>query len=82
MADDAAALLTRIGQETSLRYAIHLITAASLIAHKRKVCNPGFEGLLPAAAQQGPWAPAAALFYHCSIEYVSEATFRYRTQQS
>ncbi len=37
LADDAAALLTRIGQETSLRYAIHLITAAALVAHKRKV---------------------------------------------
>lgn len=40
LSDDAAALLTRIGQETSLRYAIHLITAASLVAHKRKVRVP------------------------------------------
>ena len=29
-------LLTKIGAETSLRYAIHLITAANLIAQKRK----------------------------------------------
>ena len=35
-AGDAAALLTKIGHETSLRYAIHLITAAFLIAQKRK----------------------------------------------
>ena len=28
--------LLQIGKETSLRYAIHLITAASLIAQKRK----------------------------------------------
>lgn len=28
--------LIQIGKETSLRYAIHLITAASLIAQKRK----------------------------------------------
>ena len=35
-ADDAAELLTKIGHETSLRYAIHLISAASLIAAKRK----------------------------------------------
>jgi len=35
-ADDAKELLTKIGAETSLRYAIHLITAASLIATRRK----------------------------------------------
>lgn len=35
-AEDAKALLTKIGAETSLRYAIHLITAASLVAIKRK----------------------------------------------
>lgn len=29
-------VLLQIGKETSLRYAIHLITAASLIAQKRK----------------------------------------------
>merc|ERR1712025_843675 len=32
----AAALLTRIAMETSLRYAIHMITAASLVTAKRK----------------------------------------------
>lgn len=36
MTDDAKDVLTRIGQETSLRYAIHLITAANLVAKKRK----------------------------------------------
>lgn len=36
MADDALVLLTRIGMETSLRYAIHMIIAASLVAEKRK----------------------------------------------
>ncbi|DBA90549.1 TPA: RuvB-like 2 [Trebouxia sp. C0004] len=36
MTDDGKELLTKIGKETSLRYAIHLITAASLIAQKRK----------------------------------------------
>jgi RuvB-like protein 2 len=34
--DDARGLLTRIGQEASLRYAIHLISAAALIAAKRQ----------------------------------------------
>jgi len=36
MDDDAKALLTKIGTESSLRYALHLITAANLVCLKRK----------------------------------------------
>ncbi|KAL5988258.1 RuvB-like 2 [Asimina triloba] len=36
MSEDAKVLLTKIGVETSLRYAIHLITAAALSCQKRK----------------------------------------------
>lgn len=36
MSKDAKVLLTKIGVETSLRYAIHLITAAALACQKRK----------------------------------------------
>ena len=36
MTDEAKELLTKIGSTTSLRYAIHLITTASLVAQKRK----------------------------------------------
>jgi len=36
MTDEAKELLTKIGVETSLRYAIHLISAANLVALKRK----------------------------------------------
>ncbi|KAL3680937.1 hypothetical protein R1sor_023893 [Riccia sorocarpa] len=36
MTDEARDLLTKIGHETSLRYAIHLITASSLASLKRK----------------------------------------------
>lgn len=36
MSDDAMTVLTRIGIETSLRYAIQLITTANLVARKRK----------------------------------------------
>jgi len=36
MTDEAKDLLTRIGMETSLRYAIHMIMAASLVCTKRK----------------------------------------------
>ena len=37
IAEEAMGVLTKIGQETSLRYAIQLITAASLVCRKRKV---------------------------------------------
>ena len=37
MTEDAVSILTRIGMETSLRYAIQLITAASLTCRSRKV---------------------------------------------
>lgn len=36
MADDALTVLTRIALETSLRYAIQLITTASLVSRRRK----------------------------------------------
>jgi RuvB-like protein 2 len=36
MTDDALKLLTKIGKESSLRYAIHLITTSSLVSLKRK----------------------------------------------
>jgi len=36
MTDDAKELLTKIGVESTLRYAIHLITVANLVAMKRK----------------------------------------------
>merc|ERR1711977_546739 len=36
MTDDALSLLTRIGQDTSLRYAIHMITTSHLVCTKRQ----------------------------------------------
>lgn len=36
MSEDAKGLLTKIGEDTSLRYAIHLITASALACQKRK----------------------------------------------
>uniref|UniRef100_A0A1I8J9B2 RuvB-like helicase n=2 Tax=Macrostomum lignano TaxID=282301 RepID=A0A1I8J9B2_9PLAT len=36
MSDDALTVLTKIGMETSLRYAIQLITTANLVCRKRK----------------------------------------------
>lgn len=43
MTDDAKELLTKIGHETSLRYAIQLITAASICAQKRKAAEVDIE---------------------------------------
>lgn len=37
MSEDAQGILTHIGMETSLRYAMQLITAANLVCRKRKV---------------------------------------------
>lgn len=39
MEDDARELLTRIGLETSLRYAMQLITKSALVCNKRKVVS-------------------------------------------
>ena len=45
MADDALELLARIGIETSLRYAIHMIITASLAAEKRKSAQVEIEDI-------------------------------------
>lgn len=45
MTEDAKELLTKIGTETSLRYAIQLITAASLAAIKRKATEVDTEDI-------------------------------------
>ncbi len=45
MADDAMELLARIGVETSLRYAIHMIITASLAAEKRKSAQVEIEDI-------------------------------------
>uniref|UniRef100_A0A7S2XJ55 RuvB-like helicase n=1 Tax=Attheya septentrionalis TaxID=420275 RepID=A0A7S2XJ55_9STRA len=45
MADDALELLTRIGMETSLRYSIQMIIAASLVAEKRKSAQVEMEDI-------------------------------------
>jgi len=45
MADDALELLSRIGMETSLRYAIHMIITSSLAAEKRKSAEVEIEDI-------------------------------------
>jgi len=45
MSDEALELLTRIGMETSLRYAIHMIIASSLVAEKRKSAEVDLEDI-------------------------------------
>lgn len=48
MSEEAHTVLTRIGMETSLRYAIQLISTAGLVCRKRKV-----SGLGPRRAPRG-----------------------------
>ncbi|CAK9303487.1 unnamed protein product [Gordionus sp. m RMFG-2023] len=43
--DDAMIILTRIGMETSLRYAIHLIATSHLVARKRKADKVNIEDI-------------------------------------
>ncbi|XP_018049201.1 PREDICTED: ruvB-like 2 [Atta colombica] len=43
MTDDALTVLTRIASETSLRYAIQLITTASLVSRRRKTTEVGID---------------------------------------
>jgi len=45
MTEDAKVLLTKIGIDTSLRYAIQMITSASLVAVKRKSTEVGIEDI-------------------------------------
>lgn len=45
MTEDAKDLLTKIGHETSLRYSIQLITAASIAAKKRKAAVVDIEDI-------------------------------------
>lgn len=54
MTEDAYAVLTRIGLETSLRYAMQLITAASLVARKRKVGGTPNPQDTPKSGQRDP----------------------------
>lgn len=39
LSEEAQTVLTRIGMETSLRYAIHLISTAGVVCRKRKVSS-------------------------------------------
>ncbi len=45
MTDDAKDFLTKISRETSLRYTIHLITVAHLVAVKRRATEVGVEDI-------------------------------------
>ncbi|KXS21455.1 ruvB-like 2-like protein [Gonapodya prolifera JEL478] len=45
MTEDAREALTKIGMQTSLRYAIHLITAANLVSRKRKAAEVDVEDI-------------------------------------
>jgi RuvB-like protein 2 len=52
MAEDALTLLTKIGVETSLRYAIQMIIAAALVCAKRKGVQVEVEDIKKASNTQ------------------------------
>lgn len=58
MSEEAHTVLTRIGMETSLRYAIQLISTAGLVCRKRKVS--GFD---PGSRRGRDVAPAFILVH-------------------
>lgn len=81
MSEDAVAILTRIGMETSLRYAIQLITAAALTCRKRKVSlwvamSRKSETVLPLRAQRWMWTTSnvSTLCFWTSIAAHSSST--------
>merc|ERR1712216_815983 len=45
MTDDALSLLTRIGEDTTLRYAIHMISTSHLVCMKRQGTEVGIEDI-------------------------------------
>jgi RuvB-like protein 2 len=45
MTDEARELLTKVGTETSLRYAMHMIMAASLVCSKRRGTEVGVQDI-------------------------------------
>ena len=69
VAPDAADLLTKIGTETSLRYAIHLLSAAAMAAARRKAGAVGVEDV----------AKAYSLFLDVrrSVQYLQEYNEQY-----
>lgn len=67
MSEDAYTVLTRIGLETSLRYAIQLITAASLVCRKRKVSQPCKPPGPVQASERVPRSPLQGLGVRCWI---------------
>jgi hypothetical protein len=73
MTDDARELLTKIGHETSLRYAIQLITAASIVTQQRKAAQVRFlgnlgEGVMMLAMSPTPESPLNSID-PCYLEY-------------
>lgn len=60
MSDEALTVLTRIGMETSLRYAIQLISAAGIACRKRKVHWFNTRGICGISARSGSAALGAA----------------------
>lgn len=70
MTDDARELLTKIGHETSLRYAIQLITAASIVCQRRKGTEVGTNFRSDCQANDGSNNRSTAAFNRAQVCWV------------
>lgn len=86
VSDEAMLLLTKIGM-TSLRYAIHSITASALVSYKRKVqewsCNRGsISNRFPLAQAKIVEKEDVARVYQLFIDVVRSTEYLAESQQT
>lgn len=82
MSEEALTVLTRIGMETSLRYAIQLISAAGIACRKRKVSQLSRQenkGGLGGRSGSAALAAAAVSFMSRVLFFLRGQRFRWRT---
>lgn len=72
MTADSLSLLTKIGQETSIRYSIHLIATAHLIAQKRKSLQIDIEDIQKAYTLFLDQARSVQYLEEYAQQYISE----------
>ncbi|KAG4305474.1 hypothetical protein PORY_001030 [Pneumocystis oryctolagi] len=72
---DALALLTKIGQETSIRYGIHLIATAHFIAQKRKSMQIDIEDIQRSYTLFLDQARSVQYLEEYAQQYISENDF-------
>ncbi|QSL65939.1 hypothetical protein MERGE_003076 [Pneumocystis wakefieldiae] len=75
ISSDALTLLTKIGQETSIRYSIHLIATAYLIAQKRKATQIDIEDIQKSYTLFLDQARSVQYLEEYAQQYISESDY-------